>query len=133
MGVFLKLLVVFVLQCLLAFGIYDLLYTIYEIMYGDIRSDLNWGITLHFSIYFYLVICFLTSIGNMINGRRQCWIIISLYLVFLIYYAQHISDTPYRTGLLLVSSLIGFFVPLLLDKIIFLKKVVGDKFYSYRD
>jgi hypothetical protein len=132
MGVFFKLSAVFVFQCVLAIIFYELFYLIYENLFGDIKPNLNWGITLYFATYFYLVICLLTTISNFLFGCRKFWIIIFLYVLFFINYAQHITYTPYRTGLMLISALLGFFIPLLLDKIIFLKKLVGNQFYLYR-
>jgi hypothetical protein len=52
MGVFFKLSAVFVFQCVLAIIFYELFYLIYENFFGDIKPNLNWGITLYFATYF---------------------------------------------------------------------------------
>lgn len=119
MRILLKILVIFTLQFVIPTLIYNLLCIFYENNFGEIKHNLNWGITLHFAIYFYVIISFFSAIFNYVFGNRHFFINIILFGIFFIYYAQNITYTPFRTGLLLISAIIGFFTPLLLNKITF--------------
>jgi len=77
-------------------------------------NNLSWGITLRVAVYLYISISLILSILSFLKISNR--IIIIIYCMAFMFFALpllgHICLTPYKTGLLLISALFGFLVPI---------------------
>jgi membrane-associated HD superfamily phosphohydrolase len=88
----------------------------YERQYGAIRSDISWGIIMKFALIVFVVIAIF--VGGLQIIARKFWhkLIVSsvAFAIFCIFFFGNYTYLPYRTSLLLVSSLAGLFLPILI-------------------
>lgn len=82
------------------------------------RSNLNWGITVQFSLVVFGVLSLAMSLlCEWIEKQKyQYLILICVCLIFLGIFIGNTKYTPYRTLLLLLSGLLGFILPVFIRR-----------------
>lgn len=99
--------IIFFIQIITALIIYEVGINFYKI-FNTVRNNLNWGITLTFASYLYLILALLCSmIYIFVNKKYRTIIIIFIYIIYTLLFISNWSYTPYRLFSIYISTLIG--------------------------
>jgi hypothetical protein len=110
----LKVYVLFLLECFLALIIYDVVLYFYQ----DKKPNIQWGILVETYSIVYVIICFVCTTFLFFSKRWPFWLIITLYCGFAFYVAQQYFYTPKRVLLVLFSTSVGYFSPIISYQIV---------------
>lgn len=109
-------------QLLVYISIYEVGYALWKYLGNEIRNNIGWGITIHFSFYVFAVLSFINSI--LLVGRiKKGWLIaFVLFVIFEVLFARGFMHTPLRSLLLSFSVFSVLLVPHLIRGFIQKKK-----------
>lgn len=98
----------------------------------ELRSNVNWGITLEYTVVFYsaivVIINFIVASTNL--HTRSVFICLLLLLLFDYSLFPLLDDRPYRTSLLLLLSNALFILTFLVHKYLSRKTVLLDNVFK---
>jgi len=109
-----KIIVPFVFNIIIGFAIYY----ITSFFFKNVRTNLNWGITLQFAFILYGCLSLVLALlfHKIKKNKTLYWIYIIAYLMFCIVYINNIAISPYKLILLYLSVGIGWIIPILIWK-----------------
>ncbi|MNE58253.1 hypothetical protein D3C87_17530 [compost metagenome] len=86
-------------------SIYELGHALWKYLGNDVRNDLGWGITMHFSMFVFAVLSFINSILVTIRIRKSWLIAFLLFAIFEMFFGRSFTYSPLRSLLLSFSVL----------------------------
>ena len=94
--------------------IHDIGVRLAPLLFGTVKSNLHWGITVRYSLFVFGILSLVLSVFReyLQKNKYKNLLLIGICGFFCGIYIVHIDYTPYRTLLLLSSSIIGFIVPI---------------------
>lgn len=109
----LKALLMTLLHLIVFVAVHEIGVRLAPLVFDIVKSSLQWGITLKFSLVVFGVLSLTMSLlFEWIEKKKyQYLILISACLIFLGIFIGDTKYTPYRTLLLLLSGLLGFIIP----------------------
>lgn len=99
----------FLLQCFLAMIIYSVVFNFYQVK----KPNIQWGILVEMYSIIYVFMCFVCTTFLFFSYRWRFWLIITLYCGFTFYVSQQYFYTPKRVLLVLFSTSVGYFSPII--------------------
>lgn len=104
---------------------YEIGYFMWDNFIEEVRRNLNWGITLRFALFLFVLMSSFTAL-LFVKKIRYKWIItIIVFVTFELIFINNFSYTPYRYLLLSISAFLGFFIPL--STLSFIQKIIENE------
>lgn len=104
-----------ILQVLFFIFTHEAGYRLYERFWGKAEPDLSWGIYVQFAMYFFSATVIIAGSLSLFLSKWPTAIYLGMsFLVFTIFLIGQLSYRPYRSVLLILSSVIGIFLPYIL-------------------
>jgi hypothetical protein len=99
---------------------HDTALLLYEKIFHRIRPNLNWGLSVNFALYLFILLSVTATLLSMnsVGQRRKCLFFLLALVVFSCFWIKDLSYTPLRTGLLILSAAVGFFSFFLIHRIL---------------
>jgi hypothetical protein len=122
MRIFIKLIVITILQAIVFIGVYELILFYFQKNSFGNSSNLAWGISVQFGLILYLVLIVVINILTMIVPRNRFskrLLLVSGISVFCLLFIDDIKHTPYKSFALITCAVVGLSSRLLFDKVFF--------------